>query len=262
VAISVQFQHVATFKTTDLGLIWEKFRDRFPRTEQQPPLPHIVERKGVRPMPPQVEFSVVSATEHVPRVWMVNEADTELIQIQPDHFVRNWRRHHDRAIGYPSFDALRPGFVRDLEIFLDFARAEKWSPIVPDQCEVTYINRIDPCRVWSRHSELGKVFRGWSEGYPQLVGTAPEALQVSTKHELTDSRGEFLGRLFLDITSAFARDAPESPIFMFQLCARGRPLGDGFDGVMRFIDLGHEAIVNSFAEVTTNEMHREWERIQ
>jgi hypothetical protein len=44
------------------------------------------------------------------------------------------------------------------------------------------------------------------------------------------------------------------------LTARGEPLTGDLDGVLDFIDLGHEWIVRAFESVTSDVMHDLWEK--
>jgi hypothetical protein len=70
---------------------------------------------------------------------------------------------------------------------------------------------------------------------------------------------EPVGRLHIAAEPAFRR-SDSSPIVVLTLTARGRPLGVGLDGVLAFLDLGHEWIVRAFDSVTTSKMHRIWGR--
>ena len=49
-------------------------------------------------------------------------------------------------------------------------------------------------------------------------------------------------------------------MLLMKLKARGRPDGDGFDGVLRFLNVGREWVVRAFAAVTTPQMHKMWGR--
>ena len=49
-------------------------------------------------------------------------------------------------------------------------------------------------------------------------------------------------------------------MLIMNLTARGAPLTDDLDGVLGFLDIGHEAIVTTFDAVTTSEMHTLWEK--
>jgi uncharacterized protein (TIGR04255 family) len=252
-----------------MGLLWERFKSRFPRVEQQPRLPHVIERKG-NPGPPALlpSIAILSATDLIPRVWMTSIDNTELIQVQTDRFLRNWRRYHNTAIPYPSYETFgRPGFVADFENFCAFARDQGLGDPEIDQCEMTYINHIRPCGVWSEFADLGKVFKVWGPSYPSLGGSKADTIGCRVRHELADDEGRFIGHLFVEADSGYltAPDAANddlTPVLQFQLIVRGRPLGDGTAGVMEFMDFAHRVIVKSFTEVTTTEMHTVWERIQ
>lgn len=263
VALSVQFQPPAGLSVAHLGLFWGRCRDRFPRIEQHGPIVNIIERRGVRSPPvDNGQLSLSVDLDTIPRLWMINESFTELLQLQSDRFVRNWRRYHDHSIPYPSFEArIRPEFQKDYEAFSNFAGEQGWEDLTVNQCEVTYINHIAAGKIWQSHDQLDRVFKGWSSTYPPVAGSKAESIGVRLRHELVDGSGKFLGRLHVDVNSGFIRK-DEAPVFVLQLAARGQPLGAGVSGVMRFLDYGHEVIVSSFAELTTADMHRIWGRTQ
>jgi len=205
----------------------------------------------------------------VPRMWIISEDGCELIQVQVDRFLRNWRRYHGPTIAYPTYDIhTRPNFVRDFGEFLEFTKTQRLPTPAIDQCEITYINIIQPCDVWEHFGQLDRVFKGWSSDYPKLAGSEALATGWRAQHEVADANGKFVGHLFVELDSAFSvppgspPSSEPSPIFQLQLTVRGRPLGEGIDGVMAFMDLGHSIIVNSFVAVTTAEMHAVWGRVQ
>jgi uncharacterized protein (TIGR04255 family) len=264
VVLGVQFQRLP-MHVGHLGLYWDRVRGQFPQVQQQIQLPHIIERKGIQASNPSPTISFLTPAEQIPRVWIISEDHCELIQLQADRFLRNWRRYHGPAIQYPTYDGhTRPNFERDFTDFLDFAAIEKLPEPVADQCEVTYINVIRPCGVWEQFGQLGKVFKGWMAECPSVASGPPLAVQWRAKHEVVDADGRFVGHLFLELDSAFdgGSEGEPQPVFQLQLIVRGRPLGEGMSGVMRFMDLGHSTIVNSFAEVTTPEMQSVWGRYQ
>ncbi len=92
VVLSVQFEPLVSLHTPQLGLLWKEFEARFPKTEDQPPLPPSIEQFGRRSMPP-VSFSIQEIDGATPpRVWFLNREETELIQVQQDRFIVNWRQ--------------------------------------------------------------------------------------------------------------------------------------------------------------------------
>lgn len=267
VALSAQFKPLPELGIPQLGALWSSFRDRFPRYEHQAPLSHEIERKGVRQIGAGLEISLLRGPQLAPRLWMLNERGTELLQVQHDRFVRNWRRNELDDVVYPEYDReLRSSFQRDFQQFAAVIANHGVGDPELDQCEVTYVNHIHGDGVWTSHSEVARVFRLFSPEYPHFIRCETEGIGLRARFPLDAEDGEFLGRFFVQIDSALRRVRPSEtgetvPIFVLTFVARGRPLGPGLAGLMSFLDLGHAAIVSMFEKITTPEMHRAWGRV-
>jgi uncharacterized protein (TIGR04255 family) len=197
---------------------------------------------------------------------MIDDSGNELVQIQSDRFVRNWRRNGDMEKEYPHFaDHIRPAFLADYKEFEKFVIDEGLGDLNVDQCEVTYINHIPPNDVWSTHDQLDRVFLGWSDQYKIASGDPAETIALRTRHALLGPGGEFIGRFLVDLDAGYLQPADPVamqpiPVFSLQLVARGRPSKPGLDGILEFMDMGHGQIVSSFATLTTPQMHKAWGR--
>ena len=268
VLISAQFEQLTAMHVGHLGLLWERFKTKFPRIMQQPALPHAIERKGAVQPPIVPTFSLMAPADQVQRLWMISEDDSQLVQVQSDRFMCNWRRYHNATAAYPSYEGHnRPEFEVDFKTFRTFVADQGLGDLKFDQCEVSYVNHIRPGKGWTNLSQLDRVFKGWSLAYPPLAGSAADAIACRIRHEVADGGGKFVGHLFVDLDSVYTLPTPPSsgelsPVFQLQLTVRGRPLQEGVQGVMEFMDFAHSIIVKSFAEVTTPEMHKVWERTQ
>lgn len=265
VVASVQFDPLPNLTVAHLGLLWQRFRDRFPKVEQKPPIAPVVERLGTRvPLGGQIQFQI-GDDAGVPRLWFVNPDGDELIQVQADRFIRNWRAvsHVDRP--YPRYEhCIRPRFLEDYQIFQRFMSEELGVAIQPAQCELTYINHITPNEHWNAHRDLAAVFKGWNAEYSKSVDLPVESIHQRVVHLLHDDAGEFLGRLHVTLQSAFKNikqpTEVEQPIFVLTLIARGRPTKEGEEGLLGFLDKGHSMIVTAFDSMTTSQMHQVWEK--
>jgi uncharacterized protein (TIGR04255 family) len=264
---SVQFDPLPKFTVAHIGLLWQQFRKRYPSVEQKPPLPTIVERLGIwSPIPPGLQLELMN--EFVaPRVWFANADGDELVQVQNDHFIRNWRRVPKLNNEYPRYEEyVRPRFLDDYRCFLQFLRDENLGELVANQCEITYVNHIEPNQFWSSHRDIAAVFRPWNPAYAQMADPSVETINLQTVHVLRDTAGEFLGRLYVLLQTAF-RGSPEvpsldRPIIVLTLTARGRPTDKGEAGVIGFLDAGRRAIVTTFDNMTTPNMHKAWGKIE
>lgn len=260
VVLGVQFEKLGSLRTPQLGYAWQAFRERFPQTEEQPPLEPVFEQFGPRTGGrPGVRLELL-ATPPQPRLWFLNESGNELVQIQQDRFVRNWRKRED-SDEYPRYRNLRELFRRDFEEFCGLVQREEWGEVVPNQCEVTYVNIIAAGEGWEDHGDLGKVLTMFAARYSDGQLGKPEEASVNIQYVLRAADAEPVGRLHV-AANPVLRVSDNRTAIRLSLTARGRPDGDTVDGVMRFLDRGHEAIVRGFASITTPEMHRVWERKQ
>ena len=260
VALGVQFETVEALHAAQLGSVWQAFRKRFPKSEEHPPLEPAFEKLGTRPEKERgVRFEVLAALP-TPRLWFLNESGNELVQVQQNRFIRNWRKRTD-GDEYPRYSHIRECFREDFEIFRSLVDGEEWGAIEPNQCEVTYVNVIPAGEGWQKHAELGKVCTLFTSQYSDEGAGDLEEAAVSGKYVLKDDALRPVGRLHFAINPAI-RLSDQTPALRLTLTARGAPLGESIDGVLGFLDQGHDAIVKTFTSITTPEMHKIWKRTQ
>lgn len=258
VILSSQFEPLALMRAVHIGTFWEKIRERYPRTEEHPPLEPAIEVFGTpRLQRPGVKLELVDQIK-VPRIWMLDSSRSHLLQVQTDRLIQHWRQV-DGVGDYPRYPFVRAQFEKSYAAFQQFVTAESLGEITFNQCEVTYINHILPCAVWQNHSQIGEVFALWNPGYSEMPLPLQEAASVTTRTVLTDELGRQFARLHLSIQSVY-RLPDEVPMFLLSLTVRGAPLGEGLSGALAFFDSGRDWIVRTFATVTTPKMHKVWER--
>lgn len=252
VALSVQFDRLDT-STVQLALAWQRFRSRFGRIEEKPELDPVFERfappekrlPGVR-----FEVGVVPGL----RFWFLNDDGNELIQVQRDRFVRNWRKTEGRQ-DYPRYDNLRQAFVEDWTTFADFAAEEVSSELVPNQVEVTYVNIIET----DDTSRLDEVLACVTGTYSDEYLSEPEEAEAQFHFVLNREDGKPWGRLHV-VADPAVRAADDQRVLRLSLTARGNPPSRDMEGVMAAMDAGHEAVVRGFTSITTPQMHTRWGR--
>jgi hypothetical protein len=92
----------------------------------------------------------------VPRCWFLNDAGTELIQVQQDRFIHNWRKVGEKD-EYPRYPHIRATFKKELTTFCELLDSEKLGEFTPNQCEVTSVNHIVSGEGWEKHGQIGEV---------------------------------------------------------------------------------------------------------
>ncbi|MCK4340106.1 MAG: TIGR04255 family protein [Phycisphaerae bacterium] len=258
VALSVQFDALADLGAVQLGLLWSQFRDRFPKVEEHPPLDPSFEQFGVRGSPSSAPRLRILTKPPSARCWFLNEEGTELIQVQSDRFVHNWRKA-DTSQAYPRYKHVRETFKRELEVFHEFLSSERLGQFKPNQCEVTYVNHILSGAGWENHGQLDKIFTVLTHQYSDTFLSSPEDARIVIDYVIPAPDGTPLGRLHVSAEPA-CRAADDKPILILKLTARGRLTESGLNGVFSTLDLGREWVVRGFASITEPEMHAIWGR--
>jgi uncharacterized protein (TIGR04255 family) len=231
-------------------LYWNEVHGRFPKTEERIELQPAVERQTeLSPPGVGIQLEALEAPP-TPRFWFANENGTELIQLQRDRFIKNWRKIGE-GDKYPRYEHVREGFERDFSKFREFTSRYNLGTIRINQCEVTYINHIVAGEGWETHADISKVFTVWQQPTTHFPGSAQD-VTFHARFPIFGHDGAFFGRLHATVQPV-VRLTDGTPMFVLDLTARGQ-MEDGTE----FFDLGRDWIVRSFKELTTPEMHQVW----
>lgn len=261
VAIAVQFNELSRFLGIHYGLIYNSFKDHLPHYEEHQPLETRFEVFG-RSGEVYQQISV-GTKPPLPRVWFISDDRHELIQIQPNRFVHNWRKVAGQGV-YPHFEAILPNFFKNLDKLREFTAKHEIGKIEINQCELSYFNNIETLEDESISQAFARVFRSWNETGPtvklQLSNLEVEAPRLAmTSRILETESGDPIGRLHIDATSATYAESGKQ-LIRLMLVARGRPIEMNDRGVEQFFFAGREAIVESFDLITSPKCHKLWGR--
>ena len=250
----MQFEPITELHAGHLGALWGEYRDRYPRVEQYPPLPTV--REEFELTPARFGFNV-GTTFPMPRVWFLNPEGTRLVQVQREYFVVNWRKLDTDEV-YPRYPTLRRGLVEEVERFQRFLGREGLGPIRAVQAELTYVNHIDAREADGSRKSLSRIVRIW--GGDGAAGKVPpfEEAAFQARYVMSD-QAKPVGWLHITLEPhRYVKD--RAPLYVLTLVARGTPRAPDLDAALAFLDQGHEAIVEGFTAITTDEMHKTWER--
>jgi uncharacterized protein (TIGR04255 family) len=238
-------------------MLWELYKDRYPNIEEHPKFPPVFETFGLpTPQPgPQITFS--TGVEAL-RYWFVSADSKELLQVQSDRLVHNWRRQQPEA-PYPRYETQRENFASELALFRKFLIDGKRGDIELNQCEVTYINHITLPDVKDPASKFGNVFTVWSENYSDKYLPEIERSTFNISYVIPGEKDQPFGRLHVIAQPAFKKATSER-LIQLTLTMRGRPPGPSIESGLEWLDKGREIVVRAFASITRPEMHALWGR--
>lgn len=250
VALSVQFEPLA-LETKHLALLWEKCRAEFPEWQDQPPIAPAFELFS------DGFWNARFRNSPIPRALFRDRAGTQLKQYQADRFVRNWTKVQT-APDYPRYESIREPFAADLRALLEFVSEQSLGKVVPNQCEVTYVNLVPLTE--GTPLAVGDVISPWAGAFSDSFLPDPEGIEIAAHFVMMrPDRPDPAGRLHIQGVVVAERGTNKKAL-QLTLTARGQPFDPSIDGVLAFLNLGREYIVKGFASFTTPMMHTTWGR--
>lgn len=250
--MAVYFAPQLPLRAVDVGLVWELWRERYPRTEDHPLLPPVPpEAFGRSPL--GVSLQIVTGSPGV-RTLFLSESGERLAQLQADRLVLNWRRTDD-GHAYPRYASLREELLALVGQLADFSVDQGYPPMTISQVEVSYTNPIPA----GGDRSIADLLAPWSGSHSDEFLPSPEDVRLDLRYQIpAPDTGEPLGRLYARLYRALHRRAggvATEEADVLQIFARARPRGDDAGDAL---DLAHEWVVRGFTSLTTEAMHRLW----
>ncbi|RQR29099.1 TIGR04255 family protein [Burkholderia sp. Bp9143] len=246
VACGIHFSSERPLVTAHIGAYWERVRDAYPKAEDAAPLQSVVEQPGLGAMS-VFEFSNLPPLR---RAWLFSADRRNLIQLQQDRFIFNWKRE-SAGDSYPSYAVVIEQFETQLSDFIVFCNEIGVGGLTIRQFELAYVNHI------SASNGLGAAATADTILVDHLRSTSaerflpePEGFNWATSYALPRD----LGRLH--ITAQSASQLPTQERFVrLDLTARGISTDLSATGRREWFDVAHEWITHGFADVTTPAIH-------
>lgn len=250
VALGVEFTPLPVH-AIDLGSLWAGWRDEYPEVQEQPPLePTRDEAQGPVPV---ISFGPPPMNRH----WFISRDRAQLLQVQQDRLIVNWRRISDGDV-YPRYPSLRNTFRQRLEELDLFART--YGGLRITRAEVTYINDLsygaDPGEEAHLASHLHDVVQLWGSVPTHHLGD-PRQVRFAATFDIPDLADSGILHVGVDPTHRLQEGKVTS---LLTLTVRGRPRGESPAEALTFLDEGRRHVVTSFTELTTQSMHERWGR--
>jgi uncharacterized protein (TIGR04255 family) len=252
VVIGVQFDPITKFTAVHPGLFWQEIRNAYPKTSVQPPIGSAFEYFGDEK--PKTIKGELSRVPPLPRCWFLDESENQLIQLQADRFIHNWKKVTGEE-EYPHYESVQAEFVKLWKLFLEFTKKEELGSVTINQWELTYVNYISKGNEWTSMDDLQSIFSYWTGRPPKSYLPTPENVGVDVTYAFPKN----FGRLHISFTPAFKK-SDKTPIIRYNLTARGRLEQSDISSILASFDLGHEWIVNGFTDFTTSKAHEIWKR--
>ena len=236
---------LSEFRNEHIGLFWETIKEEFPVARQQIPV-------GVGPEITADELSPM------PRYWFIADNDINLIQIQRNAFMFNWRRRDEE---YPRFhDYIKPTFDKYYGFFCEFIRSEfKTSEeLSVDLCELTYINALEPCEFWKVPQDTTNIIPSFSILVPGINVSHSPGFNCNCVYEVADDL-----QLNIGVRAGVKSEQPDVPALTFEIKVSGRVGKITKPAMDVWFERAHETIVRCFVSMTDPDVQiNHWRRLE
>ena len=242
IIFGLHFDPIKALQSGHFGILWQKFRPAFPKTEDQSLIgPIFAEDLGNSDKFP------------LPRVWFTHKEENELIQAQRNRFLHNWRKRRPND-EYPGYEKVVENFERYLSCFQEFLVEENLENLVAKGYELTYIDLIPKGQGWENVSDLIKVF-------PNLLSSTEKSVLLDN---VTDINWQTilglpnnLGQLAIAIRTA-QRVSDNQQLLQLEFKALSN---QPYQPMRAWFDTAHNAITQLFSNLVSKEIQeRFWGR--
>jgi uncharacterized protein (TIGR04255 family) len=177
VVCGIHFTRLDELLNPYLGLLWEKYKPEYSRCQEVAPLMPIIENFD-QGEPQEVDMLPL------PRTWFVHDNNRNIIQVQRDRFLHNWRKIHS-SDNYPRYDNIIKDFRDRLSTFTEFLKENNLGTLTLLQYELTYINHILQGDGWETINDVEQIFPNfsWQKGKNSFL-TSPETINWQTSFVL------------------------------------------------------------------------------
>jgi uncharacterized protein (TIGR04255 family) len=236
-----------------IGLYWQTVHDGFPELQEQPPIPPILEPPSGQPASHQINIQFGG---QIPRAVLVSPGGRNLIQIQNDRFIYNWKSVPADPV-YPRYEKIFSEFSLHFTGFRTFLKKNDLGDPSYKQFELSYVNHVGPNSGLKVVGENGVLVDHIRSTVGKRFLPAPEGFNWITSYPLPENSG----RLHIAAQTVYVPPSMERNV-RIAITARGISSDVSEAGKDAWFNTAHEWVTKAFADSTAEVLQKTvWERI-
>ncbi len=237
VVAGIAFNRLEDFLVPHFGLVWQKLRKTYPKCQHAPSLdfrPDSFDESSGIPLPLPL-----------PRIWLLNDVQNELIQLQNNRFLFNWRKMDEKEL-YPRYKYVMQTYKKNFTIFEEFLEEENLGKLNYSSCELTYINHIFEGEGLGSVADIQKVLPDltWHSTENRFL-PEPRYLGWQALFSLPNDNGQ----LQVKREQGF-RKSDHREVLVLELTASRSIKDNSLAEIWNWFELAHEWIVRGFTDLT------------
>jgi uncharacterized protein (TIGR04255 family) len=253
VAADLQFSPLP-IKAADIGAFRSLIADEYPHSADVPPLPPSFETAGGPSVPP---FALNLGGGLLPRSWFISSDDEHVVQLQADRLIINWRLRPNGG-AYPRYPEVRQRLVAAHEALTVFIHQHGYPDIMPNQCDLSYFNKV-PLPEGTEWGDIHKLLRGIAPNFALPIEEQFSDCYLVLRRLIRGHDDNAFRRLQVECRPISI--GIDQKAWALNVTVKGRPAQPTLEAALDFFDTAHTEIVQCFAAITTDNMHRQWERL-
>jgi uncharacterized protein (TIGR04255 family) len=244
-SLGCYFNRIEGWNVLHYGALWSKFRDKYPNPEFQPPVLPTLE--------PPITFQWAPGDALIPiRALFADARRTQLVQLQADLFLHNWRKT-DQTTSYEHYDRILPLFKEDWGVFAAFLQEQGLKRPSLSRCEMSYFNHIVRGEHWQSFNDLPRLFRVW-RGFPP--GSVFGNIELAA-FNVVQAIGK--GKVTI-VVSPGVRRLDGKEVLQMNVTATRVPEGSEDKDLFAGLDDCHEIALRAFQGFVTDDALLKWEK--
>lgn len=247
-SLGFYFRKIEGWNVLHQGVLWERFRNRYPVSEMLAPIMSIS---------PQPSTKLIEVFGIPARTGFTDPTKTELVQMQDGFaqqdgfFLHNWRKLSYNN-EYPHYETVNQRLQEDWAELRSYLTERSFEQLSVTRCQIDYFNQLVRGEDWQGFAELPHFFTVWS-GFDSPKSGAGDIQTVSFSFAYR------LGKGTVNVTvQPGIRGNDGKEIIQFTLASSAPPRSSGDQDLFACLDECHDNAVTAFLNFTTEHARERW----
>jgi uncharacterized protein (TIGR04255 family) len=239
-SLGFYFQKIEGWHVLHQGILWHKFRAKYPELEILPTLLDAAPQQRI-----QIDLNSPNL-----RTGFANSDKTQLVQIQDGLLLHNWRKTPDSP-DYRRYEESRSFLQQDWTEFRKYLTDNSLKAPEVTRCEMSYFNHLVRSEDWNDFSDLAEIFAPWKGLPPKTTYGIIQSAAIVVMYQMES------GNVNVAIQPGIrANDGKE--IVQFTLSSVVIPKSSEDAELFRCLDECHGNAQRAFQDFTTAQAREKW----
>jgi uncharacterized protein (TIGR04255 family) len=241
-SLGFYFQKIDGWNVLHHGALWERFRSKYPDYEF---LPLVID------VQPQGQPGLTLNLSSPPlRVGFVDKTKTQLVQMQDNFFLHNWRKT-SHVLEYQRYETVKAQLREDWNILQSYLQDSSLKQPAVARCQMDYFNHLVRGVDWQDFADLPGIFTVWRGVQQSTASGELQTVSFNLSYRLAS------GTVNVAVQPAI-RTNDGKEIIQFTLSSSVASSKAEGEGLFASLDECHANAALAFLDFTTDRAREKW----